>query len=158
MTISGIAPMRAEISQLFISIFQSFGANPTELCGSGSVRLSLMFYTAPFVAILHFGGFELLRGEILLSRLLNRVFTPTTTGRSFGAVVVHAMEESGPGIACTRVRRIRNFFIRFEANLSEFGSYSLHIRMFQYIRRHHLFAYVASYSLQNIRTNSNTNI
>jgi hypothetical protein len=28
-----------------------------------------------------------------------------------------------------RVRRIRNFFIRFEANLSKYGSYSLHIRM-----------------------------
>jgi hypothetical protein len=28
-----------------------------------------------------------------------------------------------------RVRRIRNFFIRFEANLSKYGSSSLHIRM-----------------------------
>jgi hypothetical protein len=31
------------------------------------------------------------------------------------------------------------FFIRFEANLSEYGSYSLHIRMFWYIRKHHSF-------------------
>ncbi len=31
-------------------------------------------------------------------------------------------------------------------------------RMFRYIRKHHLFAPFASYSLQNIRTNSNTNI
>jgi hypothetical protein len=34
----------------------------------------------------------------------------------------------------TRVRRIRNFFlIRLGANPSEYGSYSLHIRMFRYI-------------------------
>ena len=35
------------------------------------------------------------------------------------------------------------FFIRFKANLSEYGSYSLHIRMFRYIRKHHLFALFA---------------
>jgi len=40
----------------------------------------------------------------------------------------------------SRVRRIRNFFIRFEANPSEYGSYSLHIRMFRYISKQHLFA------------------
>jgi hypothetical protein len=58
-----------------------------------------------------------------------------------------------------RVRRNCNFFfIRFEANLSEHGSYSLHIRMLRYIRKHHLFASFASYSLQNIRTNLHTNI
>jgi hypothetical protein len=50
------------------------------------------------------------------------------------------------------------FFIRFEANLSEYGSYSLHIRMFRYIRKHQLFASFASYSLQNIRTHPHTNI
>jgi hypothetical protein len=50
------------------------------------------------------------------------------------------------------------FFIRFEANLSEYGSYSLHIRMFRYIRKQHFFASFASYSLQNIRTDSHTNI
>jgi hypothetical protein len=50
------------------------------------------------------------------------------------------------------------FFMRFEANLSEYGSYSLHIRMFRYIRKHYLFASFASYSLQYIRTNSHTNI
>jgi hypothetical protein len=49
------------------------------------------------------------------------------------------------------------FFIRFEANLSEYGSYSLHICIFRYIRKHHLFASFASYSHQNIRTNSHTN-
>jgi hypothetical protein len=47
------------------------------------------------------------------------------------------------------------FFNRFEANLSEYGSYSLHIRMFRYFRQHHLFA---SYSFQNIRKNSHANI
>jgi hypothetical protein len=47
---------------------------------------------------------------------------------------------------------------RFEANLSEYGSYSLHKRMFQYIRKHHLFASFASYTLQNIRTDWHTNI
>jgi len=41
---------------------------------------------------------------------------------------------------------------------SEYGSYSLHIRMFRYIRKHHFFASFASYSLQNIRTDSHTNI
>jgi hypothetical protein len=55
------------------------------------------------------------------------------------------------------VRRIRNFFIRFEANLSEYGSYSLHIRMFRYIRSHTLFESFALYSVQNIRTDSHTN-
>ncbi len=50
------------------------------------------------------------------------------------------------------------FFIRFEANLSENGSYSLHISMFRYIRKHHLFASFASYSLQNIRTDSHTTV
>ncbi len=29
------------------------------------------------------------------------------------------------------------FFIRFEANLSEYGSYKFHIRMFWYIRQHY---------------------
>jgi hypothetical protein len=48
------------------------------------------------------------------------------------------------------------FFIRFEVNLSEYGSYSLHIRMFRYIHKHHLFASFASCSL-HIRTNLNTN-
>jgi hypothetical protein len=48
------------------------------------------------------------------------------------------------------VRSIRNFFIRFESNLSEYGFYSLYIRMFWYIRKHHLFASFASYSHQNI--------
>jgi len=58
----------------------------------------------------------------------------------------------------TRVRRIHKFFIRFEPNLSEYGYYLLHIRMFRYIRRHHLFASFASYSLRNIHTKSYTNI
>ncbi len=49
----------------------------------------------------------------------------------------------------------KNFFICFEAKLSEYGSYSLHICMFLYIRQHHLFAW---YSLQNICTNSHANI
>jgi hypothetical protein len=53
------------------------------------------------------------------------------------------------------MRRIRNFFTRFEVNLSEYESYSLHILMFRYIRKHHLFA---SFSLQNIPTNTHTNI
>ncbi len=56
----------------------------------------------------------------------------------------------------TGVRRINNFFIRFEGDLSEYGSYLLHIRMFRYIRKHHLFASFASYSLRNIRTKSYT--
>ncbi len=43
------------------------------------------------------------------------------------------------------------FFICFAANLSEYRSYSLHIR------KHHLFASFASYSLRNIRTNSYKN-
>ncbi len=38
------------------------------------------------------------------------------------------------------------FFIRFQTNLSEYGSYSLHIRMFRYIRNHHLFASFAHIS------------
>ncbi len=50
------------------------------------------------------------------------------------------------------------FLIRFETLQSKYGSYSLHIHMFQYIRRHHLFASFSSYSLQNIRKNSHTNI
>jgi hypothetical protein len=50
------------------------------------------------------------------------------------------------------------YFILFEATLREYGSYSLHIRMFQYIRKHHLFALFASYSLQNVRTYSHKNI
>jgi hypothetical protein len=64
----------------------------------------------------------------------------------------------------TRVRRIfyslihnfflfaysQLFFIRFKANLSKYGSCSLHIRMFRYIRKHHVLASFASYSLQNI--------
>jgi hypothetical protein len=54
------------------------------------------------------------------------------------------------------VRRISLlFFTRFEANLSEYGSYSLHIRMFRYIRKHHLFVSFASYLLQNIRFEAN---
>ncbi len=61
--------------------------------------------------------------------------------------------DSGSGCAV-----FATFFIRFEANLSEYGSYSLHIRMFRYIRKHHLFASFASYSLQNTCTNSHTNI
>jgi hypothetical protein len=51
-----------------------------------------------------------------------------------------------------RVRRIRNFFIRFKVNLSEYGSYLLHIHVFRYIRQHHLLASFTLYSLQNIRT------
>jgi hypothetical protein len=50
------------------------------------------------------------------------------------------------------------FFIRFEANPSEYGSYSLHICMFRYIHKHHLFASFASYSLQTVCTDSHTNI
>jgi hypothetical protein len=59
----------------------------------------------------------------------------------------------------TRVRCIRNFFlfpyaqlffIRFKANLSKYGSCSLHIRMWRNIRKHHLLASFAPYSLQNI--------
>jgi hypothetical protein len=58
------------------------------------------------------------------------------------------------GSTCTcRVRRIR-----FKANLSEYRSYSLHICMFRYIRKHILFASFASYSLENIRTNLHINI
>ncbi len=58
-----------------------------------------------------------------------------------------------------RVRRICNFFfIRFKANLSEYRYYSLHIRMFRYICKHLLFTSFASYSLENIRTNSHINI
>jgi hypothetical protein len=41
------------------------------------------------------------------------------------------------------------FFLRFEANLCEYGSYSLHFRMFWYIHKLHLFASFASYSLIN---------
>jgi hypothetical protein len=50
------------------------------------------------------------------------------------------------------------FFIRFKANLGEYGSYSLHICMLRYIRKHHFFASFASYSLQNIHTDLHTNI
>jgi hypothetical protein len=68
---------------------------------------------------------------------------------------------------CARVRRIHNFFyslirnfffIRFKANISKYGSCSLHIRMSRNIRKHHLLASFASYSLQNICTSSHTNI
>jgi hypothetical protein len=38
------------------------------------------------------------------------------------------------------------------------GSYSLQIRMFRFIRKHHLFASFASHLLRNIRTKSDTNI
>ncbi len=59
----------------------------------------------------------------------------------------------------TRVPPIHSFFfIRFEANLSEYGSYSVHIRMFLYIHKYQLFASFASYYLQNIRTDLLTNI
>ena len=53
-----------------------------------------------------------------------------------------------------RVRHIHNFFIFyfFEANLSEYGSYSLHICLFRYILKQHLFASFPSYSRQYIRT------
>jgi hypothetical protein len=50
------------------------------------------------------------------------------------------------------------FFFRFEANVSEYGSYLLHICMFWYIRKHHLFTSFASYLLQNIGTNLHINI
>jgi hypothetical protein len=40
------------------------------------------------------------------------------------------------------------FFICFEANVSKYGSYSLHIRMF----------HLPSYSLQNVDANTHTNI
>ncbi len=50
------------------------------------------------------------------------------------------------------------FLFRFEANLNEYGSYSLQIRMFRYIRKLLLFSSFASYSLQNIRTNLHANI
>jgi hypothetical protein len=36
------------------------------------------------------------------------------------------------------------FFIRFEVNPTEYGSYSLH---FRYIRKHHLFASFTSYCI-----------
>jgi hypothetical protein len=48
------------------------------------------------------------------------------------------------------------FFIRFEANLSEYGSYSLHMRMFRYIRNYTI--YSLHIRFKNIRTNANTNI
>ncbi len=54
----------------------------------------------------------------------------------------------------THQTRVQLFFISFKANPSEYGSYSLHIRMFRYIRKHRLFASFASYSLQNRRTDS----
>jgi len=57
-----------------------------------------------------------------------------------------------------RVRRIHNFFIFSEANLSEYGSYSLHICLFRYILKHHLFPSFPSNSHQNTRTDSHTNI
>ncbi len=57
--------------------------------------------------------------------------------------------------AGSRVRCIHNFFIHFEVNLSEYGSYSLHIHRFWYIHKQHLFA---SFSLQTICTNLYTNI
>ncbi len=50
------------------------------------------------------------------------------------------------------------FFIRFKANLSKFGPYSLHIRLFRYICIHHLFASFASYLLLIIQTDLHTNI
>ncbi len=48
--------------------------------------------------------------------------------------------------------------ICFEANLSKYGSYSLHIHMFWYIRKHHFVTSFAVYSLQNIYRDSHTNI
>ncbi len=59
-----------------------------------------------------------------------------------------------------RVRHIHNFFIFYfsEANLSEYRSYSLHICLFRYILKQHLFASFPSYSRQNIRTHLHTNI
>ncbi len=44
----------------------------------------------------------------------------------------------------------------FYANLSEYGSYLHHINMFWYISKNPLFASVASYSLQNSRTDLHT--
>jgi hypothetical protein len=40
------------------------------------------------------------------------------------------------------------FFCLFEANLSEHGSYSLHVRMFRYIHKHLLFTSFASYRFE----------
>jgi hypothetical protein len=57
----------------------------------------------------------------------------------------------------SRVRRICNFFIRFEANLSEYGSYSLHIRMFWYIRQPFI-RIIRFIFASNIPTNSHANI
>jgi hypothetical protein len=39
------------------------------------------------------------------------------------------------------VRRILQLFIRWEANLSEYWSYRLHISMLQYIHKHNLFTH-----------------
>ncbi len=53
----------------------------------------------------------------------------------------------------SRVRRIGNFFvIHFEANLSKYGSYSLHLHVLVYSQT----AFI--HTLQNIRTNLYTNI
>jgi hypothetical protein len=63
-----------------------------------------------------------------------------------------------PLLSANRVRRIHNYYFCFEANLRKNQSYSLHIRIFRYICKHHLFASLASYSLQNCRTDLHTNV
>ncbi len=63
----------------------------------------------------------------------------------------------GP-IFCKNPRKSASLPCPFKANLSEYGSYLHHIHMFRYIWKHHLFASFPSYSLQNIRTDSYTNI
>ncbi len=79
--------------------------------------------------------------------------SPTTRTPSWGPPRRAFFRYNYLGMGCAV---FATFFIRFEANLSEHGPYSLYIRMFRYISKHRLFASFASYSLQNIRINSHT--
>jgi hypothetical protein len=60
-------------------------------------------------------------------------FWPASRLFRLGASLVYTQSLS-------RVQHIHNFFISFEANLSKFRSYSINIRKFRDIHKHHLFA------------------
>ncbi len=83
---------------------------------------------------------------------------PIWASRFDRCVLLFCLKYSLKLILPYRVRRIHNFFFRFEANLIKYRSDSLHIYMFWCIHKQHFFASSASYSLQNIRTDSLTNI
>jgi hypothetical protein len=106
-------------------------------------------------------AFFILRGMLedfltINSSIPSRMYTPTPTYPSPPPSnfyqLTHTRDKNRSKLGCAV---FATFFNRFEANRSEYGSYSLHIRMFLYIRKHHLFASFTSYSLQNIRLETN---